>query len=605
MSLCRLCLLAIALIPVLLFAQTAPIILYTDIISGPITGGENNKGIYLSIFGKNFGLKGAGTIVKVYLNNVEVDNYRFLRASKGRNDIQQLAVQLGAIGNPTPGTKLPIKVTVNDILSNVDKTFMVNPGRIFFFTPKGDDSAATTGSFNNPYLTPQFADLSKGAWGLVKPGDFFVFRAGTFSSIGFEKYFLRFKKSDGGSGTSPNGVEGNGPITLMGYPGEDAFINGDAAGHSGGCLSGLNGQNYPNAGKWITIADLRIEGGGYDGPISQEVFGDNWRIVNNELTAYTGVTAGASASRMAGITGNGANSNWLGNNIHDIQGGDQLSHGIYIDGKGSYEIAYNHIHHIKSGNGFQIYVNGGNGSDFCDSVNFHHNMIHDVSKHGINIADGSRNSVSIFNNVVYNTSVAGIRFNTNTLLGCKVWNNTFNNTDTTGNANYGAVMNDWSLGINALNMQNNIFSPHSGTPYNGGSNGIGSDMGIISNNLWNGGKGTFTFDASPITGDPLFLNNSGDFHIHSSSPAVNAGSSAVSSLVNNDFDILLARPEANGYDIGAYEYSITTEVKRAKLDFGKKKFSRFSLVDGVVKFNFLSGETNPIKSFDALGKNNF
>ncbi|MHB8744855.1 MAG: hypothetical protein ACYC9L_17330, partial [Sulfuricaulis sp.] len=33
----------------------APYITYTDILSGPNTGGENNEGAYLSIFGKNFG----------------------------------------------------------------------------------------------------------------------------------------------------------------------------------------------------------------------------------------------------------------------------------------------------------------------------------------------------------------------------------------------------------------------------------------------------------------------------------------------------------------------------------------------------------------------
>jgi len=50
----------------------APVVLYTDIVSGPNTGGENGKGIYLSIFGKNFGGTGLGQSVKVYINNVEV-----------------------------------------------------------------------------------------------------------------------------------------------------------------------------------------------------------------------------------------------------------------------------------------------------------------------------------------------------------------------------------------------------------------------------------------------------------------------------------------------------------------------------------------------------
>ena len=76
--------------------------------------------------------------------------------------------------------------------------------------------------------------------------------------------------------------------------------------------------------------------------------------------ARTAPTSGASIPRMAGITGNGFGSTWLGNHIHDIQGSSGECHGIYIDGDGTYEIAYNHIENIRSGNGFQIYVNGGN-----------------------------------------------------------------------------------------------------------------------------------------------------------------------------------------------------------------------------------------------------
>src|SRR4030066_134240 len=79
----------------------APYILYTNVLTGPNVGGENSKGIYLSVFGKNFGNSGLGTTVKVFINNVEVDNYRYLGPALGRSDIQQITVQIGAIGNPT------------------------------------------------------------------------------------------------------------------------------------------------------------------------------------------------------------------------------------------------------------------------------------------------------------------------------------------------------------------------------------------------------------------------------------------------------------------------------------------------------------------------
>ncbi|MHB8816021.1 MAG: putative Ig domain-containing protein, partial [Steroidobacteraceae bacterium] len=104
----------------------APLILYTDVASGPNSGGENNDGAYLSIFGKNFGSTGLGSTVKVYIGGTEVSGYRYLGPSRGRPDIQEISVQVGSLGSPTPGTALPIKVVVNGVASNTDLTFTVN-----------------------------------------------------------------------------------------------------------------------------------------------------------------------------------------------------------------------------------------------------------------------------------------------------------------------------------------------------------------------------------------------------------------------------------------------------------------------------------------------
>ncbi|MEO5561374.1 MAG: hypothetical protein ABIO49_15550 [Dokdonella sp.] len=296
-------------------------------------------------------------------------------------------------------------------------------------------------------FSDSFERGTSGAWGKVRAGDFLVLRGGTYTGVGFENYFLRFEirvsgVPDRSSGTPPTGAAGTGPITLTSYPTETAFANGDSATHTGGALSGLNGQTYPMAGKWIVIANLKVEGGGYDGPISQELYGDNWRIINNELTAFTGVTTGASPSRMAGITGNGQNSVWLGNHIHDIQGSTNEAHGIYIDSDGSHDIGYNNIHDIHSGKGIQLFANGGNGSDAISRVRIHHNLVRKVTQFGINIADGSTNDIAIFDNIVTEAQVAGLRFNTNMLHGCRVYNNTFLNNNTLDSEIYGVLMND-------------------------------------------------------------------------------------------------------------------------------------------------------------------
>jgi hypothetical protein len=525
----------------------APTILYTDIASGPNSGGENNRGTYLSIFGKNFG--NALANIRVFINNVEVDNYRSVGASRGRPDIQQITVQLGAIGNPTNGVPLPLKVVVNGKVSNQDKTFTVNPGRILFASINGNDGTAVVGDISKPYRHVQLPDLSatQSAWGQVKPGDTIIMRAGTWVDSGFEQYFIRFMKGDRSSGTAPTGALGSGPITLMGYPGEDVFINGNSATHPNGAVSGLNGDTFPNAGKWINITNVRIEGGGYDGPISLQIKGDNWRVINNELTAFTGVTSGPSPSRMGGITGSGLNAIWLGNHIHDIQGSSGEAHGIYIDDAGSYDVGYNLIHDIKSGNGIQTY----SGVNLINNVTMHHNIIHDVSKHLINLGQASGTNISIFNNLAYNAAAYGVRFNERGLDGCRIWNNTFYNTGTS-NPDYPIFGNDDVTAPNAIDFRNNIVVPTRGQPYTGGSVGLDGHA-TFANNLWFGGSGSTSFDSQAINANPMFVAAGSDFHLLAGSPAVDSGSGAVASLVTNDLDITTSRPQGAGIDRGAYE----------------------------------------------------
>lgn len=539
-------------------AANAPQVFYTDIVSGPNNGGENGKGIYLSIFGKNFGTGGLGSTVRVYINNVEVDNYRYLGPSKGREDIQQITVQVGALGNPQPGVALPITVVVDGVASNSDQTFTVNPGRILFVdNVAGNDATAVIGNIAQPYRYVQTADVyTGGAWPQVAPGDFIVMRghgnASPWTDVGFEHYFMRFRNK---SGSAPTGAPGTGAIVLMGYPGEDTYIRGTIAnGMSSGCISGINGQSFTGMGQWAVVSNLRIDCEGYDGPISQQIYGHHWRVVNNDLAASTAPRTGASVPRMAGITGNGDNAVWYGNHIHDIQGSSGECHGIYIDGDGSYDIAYNQIHDIRDGNGFQVYVNGGNGSDVANNISLHHNLIHDVSKHGINIADGAKNNVAIWNNIVYSTAYAALRFNTVDLNGARIFNNTFYQTNLSGNSSYGALTNDWNLPAGAMDVENNIFYVAPGTPYNSGSNGVTANAGTFTHNLWFNGTGSTDPDTAPIAGDPQFVNTAGaDFHLQASSPAIGAGSAAVLTQVTNDFD--LTQPRSAPIDVGALMFA--------------------------------------------------
>jgi hypothetical protein len=542
-------------------ASGNPLVLYTDVVSGPTSGGEGGNGAYLSIFGKDFGSSGLGTGTKVYIGGVEVASYRSLGASKVQDKLglQQIIVQVGSLGGAAQGVALPIKVIVGGVNSNTDITFMPNPGRILFVdNVAGNDATAVPGDISKPYRYVQTPALyTGGAWPVAQAGDMIVLRghgnANPWTDVGFENYFMRFRNK---SGSAPTGAAGTGAIVVTGYPGEDAYIRGTVAGGmSGGCISAINGQSYPGMGQWAVISNLRMDCEGYDGPISQEIFGHNWRVINNDLSASTAQRSGVGVvPRMAGITGNGNNAVWYGNHIHDIQGSAQECHGIYIDGDGSYDIAYNYIHDIRDGNGFQVYVNGGNGTTEANNISLHHNLIRDVSKHGVNIGDGMRSNLKVWNNIVYNVQFAALRFNTNTLSGAKIFNNTFFNTNRAGHSSYGALTNDWNLPGGSLDVENNIFYVASGTPYNSGSVGISASAGTFARNLWFNGAGSTSIDATAVKANPLFVTDGSDFHLQAGSPAIGAGShtAAVTSVVANDFDIK-AR-SATSMDVGALKY---------------------------------------------------
>lgn len=535
-------------------ATNSPQVLYTDLASGPNSGGENNKGAYLSIFGLNFGVAGdLGTNTKVYINNIEVDNYRYLGASNGRTDIQQITVQVGALGNPTPGVPLAVKVVAGGIASNTDMKFIVNPGRILFVdNVTGNDTTGVPNDILHPWRYVQ-TPSNGGAYGAVQPGDIIVMRGKgvAWTDLGNNNSFLRFSTK---GGSQPTGALGSGPITVTSYPAETVrIVNTANYGISG--VNRSSGLPYSNYSTWITISGLSIQGDGGAGPIALQVYADYWRIVNNELKAPNATTA-----KAGGVNGNGGYVSILGNNIHDIAGNQQENHGVYIDGgsdipAGTVEIAFNRIYNITGGNCIQQYNNGTNGDFYpTNNILIHHNVVHDTTKHGINIADGSGTGYQIYNNIVYNTQYAGVRFNTTDLVGCKIYNNSFYNTDTAVSPNYGSLTNDWNLGSNAVDIRNNIFWPHAGTKYNGGSNGMSAGMGTVSNNLWYGGSdSTPTFDTAPRAGNPQFVSPGTDFHVGAASPAVDMGSNGVSSVVSNDY-AMTARPQGVGFDIGAYEF---------------------------------------------------
>ncbi len=545
----------------------APQILYTDIVAGPVAGGENNKGAYLSLFGKNFGSTGLGSTVKVYINNVEVDNYRYLGASKGRSDIQQITVQVGALGNPASGVALPIKVVVNGVSSNTDQTFTVQPSGFLFVDPvSGNDSTAVKNDITHPWKNVQTSSgYDSGAIGKTVPGDTIVLRGGNYTGDGWDGYWLKFYNF---AGNAPTGAAGHGYITVTSYPAETVTIHPTNTSNFGVISGGGSGFNA----KYIVIANLTVIGSVagnttfHDGTVNLQVLSDYWRVMNNDLSSPNA----PSTARAGAVTGDGRFDVIVGNNIHDMGGGSQQEyHGMYFDAGNDYEIAYNNIINVPGGCGISLYNSSGTTPNIYN-VNIHHNLIHDISKHGVNIADTTTSGIVVYNNVIYNTGEnvggifssaegCGIRFNTNSLVDAKIYNNTIYNSNANGiNGDlYGAICSDWNIPAGGLEVMNNIFYTHANTSYTAGAVSFSSTMGPWSNNIYYG-TSTDTppsWDTGKQTIDPKFVSNGVDFHLQATSPAIDHGTSTVSGVVANDFDVTTSRPQGSAYDIGAFEYA--------------------------------------------------
>ena len=564
----------------------APVILYTDIVSGPTSGGEGNNGAYLSIFGVNFGNPSTlGTTTRLYINDQEVARYMLIKNAMSQTmpnlrTIQQITVQIGALGGATPGVDLPIKLVVNGVASNTDKTFMIQPGDIYYVdNVNGNDN---TGVKNDPTKPFRLVQARAGGNGVLDsnagPGDFVVMR-GTgkdwtdlVGGSGQER-FVRFM---GITGSAPTGTPGNGPITIMGYPGENVIIQCQDDTRCG--IHGVDGyysSSYAASSDWITISSLRIRGGGpqvKDGPINLQHRSDNWRIVNNELFEWDGnaiegqVINGKSyqEARAGGITGDGFNVKILGNHIHDINGGTK-NHGIYVDGGAqNWEIAYNHMENMYGGNIIQTFDSGGYGN--IKNIDIHHNRLHNGSRYGVNYSTATT-SGKVYDNVIYNIAASGVRFSTSSGTAISVAHNTLYNTcaktsisnyDTTSPtpaskipSNASAIANDW--GGQGITIQNNILHSNSNCSSYVGNTGNYNTM-VIDNNLYTGlSASPSSRDGSAVTGSPAFTNvATADFSLGTGSAAIDTAAFFADYAIATDF-LINPRVSGAGADIGAIE----------------------------------------------------
>lgn len=590
--------LSLAIVPGI--ETTVPIVLYTGVSSGPLTGGEDNMGAYLQIFGKNFGnFSDLGTNTKVFIGGHEVAKYMVLSQSKvsAMLGIQRLIVQVGALGGATLGVPIDIQVRVNGVYSNASCTFTPNPGRMIYVSLSGDDSTAVPGDITKPFRHLQLPSrFAGGVYPILTAGDQVVVRGGDWSDLGFQTAWFRFRDASA-QGSIPTGAPNTGWINFMAYPGEDVHYSTPVGGNKGG----FQGPGMPfesTTGEYVGIFDFRMDvPGGSTGdaaPVNMQYTGGRWRIVNNDLGPWV---AGASpVLNAAAITGKGREVFIYGNRLHHIEGTAELqNHGIYA-GTATYDwdVGYNWIHDITGGSHIQF-----NDSDAGTGVlntpeglwmgftlcRIHHNWLEQCHKYGIVFADlGYENSTTagtlqaqIWNNVFIGSKLPPIRFYTHNLSTDVLiaFNTIYDGMTQNSGTGNGLIRNDGVIPApnHKVRVYDNILAIGTHTIaqceyFSSATTQVGGSTGFdFKRNLYfAGGQSpantpSILGDTSPIEANPMFTNGSiYDLTLQAGSPAINAATQAMPAgfIVTDDFTCTATRQFGGAADIGAYEYPQTT-----------------------------------------------
>jgi hypothetical protein len=524
----------------------APRLFFTDLESGPNTGGEGNLGVFITIYGEGFGSeRGASTVT---IGGQEVARYVLWGADNAPRKLDMIVVQAGPDVSSSD-----IVITINGDESN-PLPFIVRPGGIYFISTAGDDS--NDGSFEHPWQTIAFAKNS------LAPGDTAYVMNGV-AQTAEDNYGAALSLETSGSDGAPK--------ALIVYPGAMATI---------GSTELEFGIRVPNIGvaanDWV-IAKFVLRG--YIQAVDVGGEGSSrWRVIGNDISCpigdgQTGCFAAALASHIR----------FLGNEVHDIskqgsQPGKQY-HAVYFTTDTNHvEVGWNHIHDNLTCRAVQFHsspLDGDTGYNQYDLI-VHGNLIHGDVCDGINFAtvDPSKGPVRAFNNIIFDVGRGPSPPDGDANYTCiLVAGGTNAGADGTGNVEiFNNTLYDCGRaeGVYPENEDKGAFGRGPGSPglimqltnnivvLTGGEYYIspGSDMSLItgSNNLWFGGDAVPTFLMGNVEADPMFVDvASRDFRLQPSSPAIDAG---VDTGIGFDF-MYLFRPQGGAYDLGAYEFAGT------------------------------------------------
>jgi hypothetical protein len=465
----------------------------------------------------------------------------------------------------------------------------------YFVSPTG--SNASPGTLLSPFKTIQHA-LNVAA----HPGDTVEVRGGTY----FEKLTLPYSGSASGGYITLEAYPGEHPILNgTGVPSSDVGFGNDMVQMHNVSYVKLIGFQiaFDKGTSSVDASAVHAEGSG-----------SNIQVLDNVIHDITGVHAMGVSVYGSSLTTPISNVVIDGNQIYHCQPADsetltlngnvsnfQITHNIVHDDNnigidmigGEFGIfglpgpkaglpvtrngvcSHNTVYHIHAnyGGGFAagIYVDGGQNITLAENISYQNDLGLEV---GAENPGYVASHVTVENNLLYLNTQAGLVFGgfdqtVGRTKNCSFINNTVYRNDTLNTGN-GQLWIQWA---SSNLVTNNIFYAAANNVLIG-SGGGGNVGNVLDHNLyfatsgannaefdWNSAayssfaayrKGTGE-DAHSIFADPHFVNAGAlDFHLASTSPAIDAGSSTAGQFAPADFDgVARGSPP----DVGAYENS--------------------------------------------------
>ena len=536
----------------LAFSQASPQIFFTDLVTGPKSGGENNNGAYVTIYGNNFGTNPTVTVGGGQAL-VKMPPSAWLW-------YQKMTIQLG------PNAQSGDIVISSSGGSSNGSPFTVNSGTIYFVSTAGNDNNA--GTFAAPWRTIIKAVHSTGAGAVI-----YLMNGVAQTTDDGEGWGAALTlRSEWCQGTAAQ------PKALIAYPGATATLGNASGANPAFGMRSVDSSAGGGAckGNWV-FAGIQFRGGA---PFFAAGPSSNWRFIGNDITNNL------TGNETPWETSQASYMKCFGNNGHDLNLGttDRLVQGFYLSTDSNHaEMAWNMISNTKGRAGIQVHsspIASGTGYAMYD-ISIHDNVVHDIAEEGIIVdtVDPSKGPVLIYNNLVYNVGKDGNNngaiyrpmssdFNTSQGAGTgvvEIFNNTVFNYKS-GPAFSGTF--EVHVNQNLVDrLRNNIFydSLGSGYPYITHETASSNNYTSCSNNSttsacpWLTGSNNIMFGSGlpsfptlltgSINENPLFVNLGGlNAHLQAGSPAANGG---VNTGQATDLDGWRL-PQGFAYPIGAY-----------------------------------------------------